>query len=56
MSYPHDDDFDGYRYGLNESQIREKLRFAIHGDEDENDDIFDSFDDVDESEDEDSDW
>jgi hypothetical protein len=53
MSYPHDDDFDGYRYGLTEAQIRAKMHHAIHGDEDEDDDIFDSFDELDESEDED---
>lgn len=40
MAYPfdNDDDFDGsYSYGLNEKQIRERMNYAINGDELEND-------------------
>ena len=36
MGYPYndDDDFDGsYSYGLNEKQIRERMKYAIDGDE-----------------------
>ena len=39
MGYPfNDDDFDdSYRYGLSERQIRERMNYAIHGDESEDD-------------------
>jgi len=57
MNYPYEDnDENAYYYGLSEAQIRAKMHHAIHGDEDEDDDFFDSFGDLDESEDEDSDW
>lgn len=56
MSYPYDNDENEYHYGLSEAQIRAKMHHAIHGDESEDDDFLDSFDDLDESEDEDSDW
>jgi hypothetical protein len=37
MAYPYDDNDDelSYTYGLSEKQIRERMNYAIHGDEDD---------------------
>lgn len=58
MGYPHDDDdFDGsYSYGLNEKQIRERMNYAIHGDEDsEDDDIYEGWSGLEDEDDDDDD-
>ena len=57
MAYPfdNDDDFDGsYNYGLTEKQIRERMNYAINGDELEDDSELD-FGDLDDDEGEDDD-
>lgn len=34
MPYPYDDDDDtGYEYGLSEREVRDRMRYAIEGDE-----------------------
>jgi hypothetical protein len=41
MADPYDnDDFNDYRYGLSEAQIRERMRYAIEGDPDEDEDAY----------------
>jgi hypothetical protein len=59
MAYPHDDDddFDGsYSYGLNEKQIRERMNYAVHGDEDsEDDDIYEAWSGLEDDDDDDDD-
>lgn len=41
MPYPHDDDdFNDFRYGLSESQIRERMRYAMEGDPDADEDAY----------------
>jgi len=37
MGYPYDND-DDYLYGLTEDQIRARMNYAIHGDEDDESD------------------
>jgi|TARA_R110000868_G_C10331143_1_gene714211 hypothetical protein len=57
MAYPfdNDDDFDGsYTYGLNENQIRERMNYAING-EDDSDDYSLDFGDLEDEEPEDDD-
>ena len=56
MAYQFDDDdFDGsYTYGLNENQIRERMNYAINGEDDSNDYSLD-FGDLEDEEPEDDD-
>ena len=57
MAYPfdNDDDFDGsYTYGLNENQMRERMNYAING-EDDSDDYSLDFGDLEDEEPEDDD-
>jgi hypothetical protein len=44
MGYPYDNDDDNsYLYGLNEKQIRERMNYAIHGDEEDDDNLFEGW-------------
>ena len=38
MGYPYDND-DDYLYGLTDAQIRARMNYAIHGDEDDESEI-----------------
>ena len=45
MGYPYDND-DDYLYGLTDAQIRERMNYAIHGDDSESDSDFGDLDDL----------
>ena len=53
MGYPYnDDDFDGsYYYGLSENQIRERMNYAINGDDDTDDTDYGDLSDLDSDDD-----
>jgi hypothetical protein len=50
MAYPYNDDNDDnddYTYGLSERQMRERMNYAIHGDDFDTDDSMIDFGDLD---------
>jgi hypothetical protein len=55
MGYPYDDNDNDYLYGLTEKQIRDRMNYAMRGDDettDDDDDIYKGWSGLDDDDDE----